>query len=262
MALDLTAREARDLGDPEVRDYAGPVAAPGREAEVAGLAMDWLAEDFMSRAVSWGLPAGGPMTVALAAAADERGWRVTEEDEAVCPALDLPGSWEEYVASLPKHDRHELRRKLRHLEAAGTVTFEEAASPGDVAAGFDTFLDLMRASRPDKDGFLTPAMESFFRDLAATFAGLGMASLGSLLLDGRTVAMTFAFEQEGATYLYNSGYDPAQSHLAVGLLSKALAIRCAIERGQRRFDFLRGDEEYKRRLGGVPARVVRLRMER
>ena len=101
-------------------------------------------------------------------------------------------------------------------------------------------------------------MEAFFRDLAATFAGLGQVRLSTLSLDGNAVAMTLSFETAGATYLYNSGYDPEEAKLAVGLVSKALAVRDAIALGKRRFDFLRGDEDYKRRLGGVDRGVVTL----
>ena len=72
--------------------------------------------------------------------------------------------------------------------------------------------------------------------------------------------MLFAFESGGVTYLYNSGFEPASSGLAVGLLSKAVSIREAIGRGCREFDFLRGDEEYKRHLGGVPRELVTLRL--
>jgi CelD/BcsL family acetyltransferase involved in cellulose biosynthesis len=170
----------------------------------------------------------------------------------------LPSGFETYIAGLPKHDRHELRRKLRHLEAAGDVRFGSVTEPEVVTAGMERFLELMRVSRDDKDAFLTPAMEAFFRDLAASMAAAGMARLSSLSLDGKTVAMLLSFEDEEAVYLYNSGFDPAESHLAVGLLSKAYAIRDAIARGKQRFDFLRGEEEYKRHLGGIPREVVRI----
>ena len=120
----------------------------------------------------------------------------------------------------------------------------------------------MRVSRDDKDEFLTPAMEAYFRDLAITFAGLGMIRLSTLSLDGKPTAMLFAFENAETTFLYNSGYDPEFAPLAVGLLSKAYAIQDAIARGKTRFDFLRGDEDYKRHLGGHPNEVLRLTMRR
>ncbi|HEY4593430.1 MAG TPA: GNAT family N-acetyltransferase, partial [Thermoanaerobaculia bacterium] len=48
-------------------------------------------------------------------------------------------------------------------------------------------------------------------------------------------------------YFYQSGFDPAHSALSPGTLLVAQAIRRAIEEGKTAFDFLRGDEPYKRR---------------
>ncbi|MDP3016985.1 MAG: GNAT family N-acetyltransferase, partial [Deltaproteobacteria bacterium] len=47
-----------------------------------------------------------------------------------------------------------------------------------------------------------------------------------------------------------NGYDPKYSFLSVGLISKVLCIQDSVERGRSKFDFLRGAEEYKHRLGG------------
>ncbi|MGE5597206.1 MAG: GNAT family N-acetyltransferase [Hyphomicrobiales bacterium] len=257
-ALDLDRDIARTLGDPNVRDYGGPLALPGEESRVASALFEWLREDLTPNLELWGVPAGTAMHAALLSSGPDEGYAPSESPEANCPATALPGDWEAYLASLTKHDRHELRRKLRHLEAAGEVRYELLAG-GEVAANIDELLRLMRVSHHHKDEFLTPVMEAFFRDLAAAFGANGLARLGRLTLDGRTAAMLFSFENEETVFLYNSGYEPDLSHLAVGLLSKALAIRDAIARGKRRFDFLRGDEDYKRHLGGEPAPVVTLR---
>lgn len=259
-ALDMDREEARQLGDHHVQDYAGPLALGGEEAAVAAGVLEWLREDLTPGAVFWGLAKDSPMRDALAEAAEAGGWESSESHEAVCPGVDLPGDFEAFVGGLSKHDRHELRRKMRNFEAAGAVEFTSLAEASAVAGEMDTLFRLMRASRGDKDEFLTPVMEAFFRDLATTFAELGMLRLAKLTLDGVTVAMTLSFEHAGTTFLYNSGYDPEFSRLAVGLVSKASAIRESIERGGKRFDFLRGDEEYKRRLGGVDREVVTMRL--
>ena len=67
------------------------------------------------------------------------------------------------------------------------------------------------------------------------------------------------FEVAGELLLYNSGYDPAYASLSVGLLSKALCLRDALERGLRAVDFLRGHEPYKYDLGGRDQPVYRYR---
>jgi CelD/BcsL family acetyltransferase involved in cellulose biosynthesis len=58
--------------------------------------------------------------------------------------------------------------------------------------------------------------------------------------------------------MYNSGYDPDYSHYAVGLMSKTLLIKDAIEQGRTCVDFLRGDESYKYDLGGKNQQVYRI----
>lgn len=256
-ALDVAGDAARTLGDHNVCDYGAPLAVPGYEEAIAWALLEWLRARGNLSAQLWGIPGASPLRAALAAAAEVAGWTLSEEQEAVAPVLDLPGDWETFVASLSKHDRHELRRKLRKLEGAGEVRYEAVAGTG-VTAHIDALFALMRASRADKDAFLTPAMEAFFRDLAAEFGALGLARIGRLELDGALTAIVLGFQAADAFYLYNSGYDPSYAGLAVGLLSKALAIRHAIDEGLTRFDFLRGEEDYKRRLGGDPRPVYRL----
>lgn len=257
-ALDMAGGEACQLGDPNVCDYAGPLALPGRERDVALALLDWVAEDMTPRLGLWGLREADPMRAALLDAADENGWAAVEDEEAVAPVAQLPGDWEAVVASLGKHDRHELRRKLRNLEAAGAVEYTSTGDPAEVDAALATLFAFMRISHEGKAAFLSTEMEAYFRDLAATFAPMGMMRLGTLTLDGDPVAMLYSFESEHALFLYNSGFDPEYGRLAAGLLSKAHAIRDAIARGKTRFDFLRGREDYKHRLGGIPEVVYRL----
>ena len=255
-ALDMEQGEARELGDHNVRDYAGPLAMPGEEASVAAGILEWLREDLTPRVAFWGLAADTPMAAALQGIPEGTGWRSETRQEAVCPGAHLPGDFESFVAALPKHDRHELRRKMRNLESAGDIGFESITDRERIAGAMDELFDLMRRSRADKAEFLTPAMEAFFRDVADTFGTLGMLRLSRLSLDGATAGTTMSFDDGETIYLYNSGFEPEHSKLAVGLLSKAYAIREAIEVGRTRFDFLRGEEDYKRRLGGIDRAVV------
>ncbi len=120
-ALDMDREEARQLGDHNVQDYAGPLWLPGEEGPVAAGILEWLREDLTPGAVFWGLAKDSPMRDALAEAAEAGGWESSESHEAVCPGVDLPGNFEAFVGGLSKHDRHELRRKMRNFEAAGAV---------------------------------------------------------------------------------------------------------------------------------------------
>jgi len=260
--LQLGGGEARELGDPGLRDYAGPLALEAFANDIVLALLDWVAEDMTPRLELWGMRRGDPLVALFEAEAADNGWNLAIEHEANAPVAELAADFESFVASLRKHDRHELRRKMRHLEAAGAVEYRATADAEAIEAGLETLFAMMRSSHEGKAAFLSTAMEAFFRDLAATFAPLGMMRLGTLSLDGRPIAMLFTFEDERGVYLYNSGFDPEFGQLAAGLLSKAYAIRDAIERGKRSFHFLRGDEEYKKRLGGEPREVLRLAFRR
>ena len=258
--LDVGGAEPRFLGDPDLSDHSGALVAAGQEAGAAAALIEWLMEDLSPGFEAWGLPEAGRLRPALAAAAARYGWSSTAESEAVTPTVELPDTWDAYVAALPKKYRHELRRKVRNLERAGEVGFVAATAPEEVAEVVEGLLAMMRDSREEKAAFLTPAREAFFRDVATGLSEHGLARIATLTFDGRRAARIFALEGGGATMLYNSGYDPALSQLAVGLLSKALLVRDAIERGRESVDFLRGTEPYKRHLGGQPRDIVTVRL--
>ena len=164
--------------------------------------------------------------------------------------MQLPATWDEYLAGLRKRDRHELRRKLRRLERTPGTRNYELSGPGEVEAGMDDFFALHRMSGPDKQQFMTPRRERFFRRVAVRLAEQGIARLSFVEIDGERTAVSLSFVCGGVRYLYNSGYDPSLGRLAAGLLNHAYAIRRSIEEGLSVFDFMRGDEPYKYRLGG------------
>jgi len=117
-------------------------------------------------------------------------------------------------------------------------------------------------SRSDKAAFMSEQMGRFFHRMAPALAEEGLVRLYELELDTKPVASVLCFDQGGQLFLYNSGYDPAYAGLAVGLLSKALCLRDAIELGRRCVDLLRGHEPYKYDLGGKDRTVYRCVIER
>ena len=208
------------------------------------------------------VPAGSAILEKLPVAAEAAGWRTETEQEDVAPRLALPDSWDEYLSSLSRKNRHELRRKLRRLEGAGDVRAAEATDPRTVEEGMDDFVALVRKSAPEKAAFLTPERERFFRAAALALAEEGLTRLLFLELDGVRVASSLGFVWGGERFLYNSGYDPEHRHLAVGLLSHAVNIRNSIEEGLTGYDFMRGGESYKYHLGAEDRTIHRIVVRR
>jgi CelD/BcsL family acetyltransferase involved in cellulose biosynthesis len=249
-------------GDTEVCDYMDFPCTSGREPELLAAMFRSLGEEPWDELSLWALRDDSPVLTALAAVCLEAGLAFTSEQEDVCPQIALTSDFEEYVSSLDKKDRHELRRKLRKLPQAGNVELEVIESPDEASAALDDFLWMLRESRADKAAFMTERMESFFRRLVVTLAGESLIEIIFLKLAGKRVACVLCFRGDGESLLYNSGYDPGYAAFSVGLLSKALALQRAIEQGVKRFDFLRGHERYKYELGAKDLTVYRALIRR
>jgi len=260
-AFAIDGDTARALGDPDVTDYPPLTALPGYEVMVAEAVLEWMREDLTRRVVLWGIAEDSLFRPAFAAAGERLGWSAAEEPEVLAPRADLTGGWEAYLAGLAKHDRHELRRKLRNFAQAGEARYTELADPASCAPALEELFRLMRASHEGKARFLTAEREAFFREAVGAAVAAGFGRLGELRLDEELAAMVVCLENGEGCYLYNSGYDPRFGRLAAGFVCKASALREASSRGKRFFDFLRGGEEYKRRLGGRPYQLYRLVLE-
>lgn len=251
----------RLVGGVEVADYLDALAVRGREEEVWKALLAALTTSGPRRLDLRPVPAGSPTPARLAALAPAVGWTCRVEPEDRCPVIELPATWDEYLLRLPGKARHELRRKLRRAEA-GRPRLEVARTPAAVAALMDGFLALHRKSADDKARFMDARMEAFFRRVSLELAAAGWLALWLLWLEERPVAALLCLEYRGTVAVYNSGLDPEARPLAPGVVLVAHTIGDAIERGARRYDFLRGEEPYKYGFGAVPTEVVRLTLER
>ncbi|HXH20941.1 MAG TPA: GNAT family N-acetyltransferase, partial [Dehalococcoidia bacterium] len=183
------------IGDPQICDFMDFVVEQDRAAEAYRDLWRKLEAEEWSRLDLWGLSETSATRPAIAELARAAGYEVWEEQEAVSPRVDLPPTWDDYLATLSKKDRHELRRKLRRLhESAGEVTLEVHADQASVNAAMEDFLRLHTMSRQDKADFMTGAMPSFFRRMASAMAREGLVRLFTLRLGGKAAASVFCFD--------------------------------------------------------------------
>ncbi len=246
--LQVKDQQALFIGNVDVCDYMDFIVNPAREHEFCNT----LLEDLKIRGIrSLKLEHVRPDSLTmrtLIPVAQSRGLQVVCHENDSSAEMDLPATWEEYLASLPQKQRHEVKRKMRKLGEAGQAEYTEVSQVTPELTA--TFFRLFTESREDKARFLTDHMESFFRSLIEEMAALGILTFGMLKIDGRVVAMFMGFNYNKTLFLYNSGYDPAYREFSVGLLSKIFGIRASIQRGFTRWDFLKGNEAYKYNLGG------------
>ncbi len=189
-------------------------------------------------------------SIARAAENTER-WRCTITPESQSLEMALPGSWKEYLDQLSSKQRHEVRRKLRRLHDSGDIVMSDISDVEAIGASMNQFVELFRKSRKDKAAFMNGERERFFRELGAELSAAGMLKLHGITINTIPAAIVFCIEHADCLYLYNNGYNPEYRATSIGLLSKVLSIRAAIEARLTTYDFLGGTERYKYQLGGT-----------
>ena len=248
--LQVTKETASFIGSADVCDYLDFVITPGREKDFFKVLLDDLREKGINKLDLRPLRYDSTALTQLVSIAQNQGYEVLCHPEDVSLELDLPPTWNEYLAILKNKQRHEVRRKLRRLWEAGSAEHRCVEIGREVVDYLDIFLQLFSLSRDEKASFMNPKMESFFRSLAKAMAEIGLLRMGILQLDKVPAAMTMGFDYNGSHYLYNSAYDPQFNHLSVGLLCKILCLKESIEKGRKKWNFLKGGEPYKYQLGG------------
>ena len=258
-------------------DYATVLAAPVHLPAVAEAVAEHLAAgpsdpdhpepwDVIDlRRLRCGDPAADALAAAFGRLEMSHGWTLNVEREDVCPVLTLPpkATFDDYLVTLGKKERHEIRRKLRRAETVGEVALVESPFPLD---DLDAFIDLHQKRWGD-DGLFAPipggaASRVFFRRLFEE-AGPGCPiGLTFVTVGERRIAAGIHCETSDGYLYYNAGTDPDARDLSPGVLMIARYLERALAAGKRRFDFLRGDEPYKYEWGAVDEPIQRLLVRR
>jgi CelD/BcsL family acetyltransferase involved in cellulose biosynthesis len=248
--LQISGAKASFIGSVDVCDYLDFVVVPEREVDFFDILLDDLSQQGVDHLDLRALRPDSSVLTHLIDIARQRGAEVACQKEAVSLEIDLPPTWDDYLTTLNKKQRHEIRRRIRRLGEAGDLDYRCTGSNQETGELLDTFLRLFPLSREDKASFMNSRMESFFKSVAQAMADIGILRFGILELDSVPTAMTMGFDYNNSIYLYNSAFDPRYNHLSVGVLSKVFCIKESIEEGKQRFDLLKGDETYKYHLGG------------
>jgi CelD/BcsL family acetyltransferase involved in cellulose biosynthesis len=251
------------VGSIEISDYLDLIV---READLpsflTGL-LDFLASHDAGTwsAIDWyNLPDSSPTLAALKTESERRGWDYQEEVYRPTPRIPLNGSFDEYLARIEKKQRHEIRRKMRRAaESDKNVRFTIVDGTDDINPEIDAFFDLM-VHDPGKDEFLHPAMRE---QMSATIQNAHTHRylwLAFLEIDGMKTAASLNFDYKDKLWGYNSGVSREHMELSPGWVLLAHTIQWCCDNGRYEFDFMRGDEEYKYRFGGVNQYVMRAKV--
>jgi len=194
------------------------------------------------------VPHESPTLIALRALADEQRFAmgVWASDES--PYLSLNRTYDEYMASLSREFRQNLRNRWTRLTKLGTPAFEVLDGWAAIKESCPDALHLEASGWKQSAGTSIEsdrATHSFYTKLADRAAAAGWLRLFYLTLDGRRIATAYAAEYDGRLMFIKTGYDPEFAKCSPFKTLTHLAIRHAFESGLHEVDFLGTAEAWK-----------------
>lgn len=255
-------------------EYLGVIAERGAEQDVARALVDALAEEALGpwdELVLRELDAGAAIAPLLAAELGARGFGGDLEVTGASLHVDLPATYDDYLAALTAPGRYLVRRSMRDFErwARGDARVRVATSPEELEVGRRALIAL-HTERWGGGGVFTSARFNAFHDAVMPAlldeqrrTGEAGLELSWIEVRGEPVAAVYNVRFRDRMYFYQSGrrLDLPRA-IRPGIVMQARSIERAIELGLRRYDFLGGTARYKRQLALGTRAIGRIRAVR
>ena len=166
----------------------------------------------------------------------------------LAPYLELPSSCKEYLDSLRKNRRKLLNRMLNGLKRNNRIVELRQCNADSLEEDLRRFFDLHQERWQSvglRGSFADPRYREFQREVAWKFLNRGWLNLSTLTIDGDAASVKFGCIYNHKFYAITTGRNIRYLNYNVGHLHIFEAIKYAISRGLREYDFMQGDEPYK-----------------
>ncbi|MFK7737819.1 MAG: GNAT family N-acetyltransferase [Pirellulaceae bacterium] len=257
-------KEIRFLGSGRIcSDYASFPFRCSENAQGATSALgQWLIEQRDWDCINLeGAATADPLVSCFLESLYDAGHQIVEREEESFWRLELSESFDEFLATRSKKIRQKIRKIERELVPATTIEF--CKTPQDVSESLDHFAAMHIARHEAVHGhkgcFENPSFRDFLNETLVHFLDQERLWFGTTRFDGEVASSCIAIESNQVLYYYQTSFDPAKSRLQPGWLQNTMLIKRAIESGIRSIDFLRGNEDYKSKIGAIPIPHIRYR---
>jgi CelD/BcsL family acetyltransferase involved in cellulose biosynthesis len=164
------------------------------------------------------------------------------------------------LSGIPR--KSDLPRRVRRLGENYEVGFSYHAN-GHLNEAMETLVKLHGSRWTNKteefQGLLSDARRrAFTMDMVSALNQRGLVRLSFLTADHQSISGVLGFEYGGRFYYYRPAFDPDYAKYAPGHMHIFYLFRESASRGVTEFDFLRGDQPYKRVWASSTRNVVTL----
>ncbi len=164
-----------------------------------------------------------------------------------------------YLSVPSANTRYQIRRALREYAKRGSVTLSHARDVGEAREFFSDMCELHQRywnGRGEQGAFASLFMVNFHKRLIETCVPRGEAELVKLSAGRERLGYLYQFIFRGVASSYQGGFFyENDAHLKPGMVAHTLAIEQKVKQGMRMYDFLMGDQQYKRSLASAQGRM-------
>jgi len=167
----------------------------------------------------------------------------------VCPYVDLRLNFEQYLKSLPKGLRYDMRRGEKELNLIGNLRFEKLEDRSAAVKELPGFFNMLAAREEASGRRRSRVGEERLQGLMRSFVEDGQfwnyIYFSRMTLDNQPIAYHLGFEYRGKIYWYKPTFDQRYAKFVPGKIMIKYSMEYAVQKGLNEFDFLLGDEPYK-----------------
>ena len=177
-------------------------------------------------------------------------------DNSICPYVDLPDDWDNYLSGLSGNTRQKIRRLMRKVEADETLRVSFATAD-TIEQDVDNLLQFWALRWAEQKGKNTDAITKNLRAMLKRSFDCGILWLPVLYNADSAVGahgVLVDYDKRVLNFLVGSR-NPDFTNPQPGLTLHAHTIEYGISQGFRQYDFLRGNEPYKYSFGSQENRI-------
>lgn len=262
----LAVRKLRLLGygGDTAPDDLGPIVAHAEPARV----IERLVDGLDACRADWDIAELEDLAPAspLIARLQARGWgEAAIEPGASIAYVELPASWDGYLAMLSANRRWKLRRGRTKLSEHCAYRFALVRTQAELDARYPDLVRLHHdrwAHRSDDFGFATAGYVGFHREVMAAMLARGWLRLMVLEAADGVIAANYCYRWRAGFYFFQGGFTRPYEPFRIGEVLMGHAIEQAIGEGMAVFDMLRGEHDYKKSLTNRTRERSHLRLYR
>jgi CelD/BcsL family acetyltransferase involved in cellulose biosynthesis len=193
-------------------------------------------------------PAAGTPDL-LAGALRAAGLTHRRAPDGVCPYLPISRDWPSYLAVLSGRTRKKLRANFRGLQRSGPgcVRIRIVHEMNDEVFCRMMELEAQRVGRKGEQVAWLNGYPHFSRSLIDSLSSHGALYVALMEAGNELVAYQVGFRCGRKMWLYDTAFNERYGSCSPGVILLTRVLEYAFEHGCEEYDFLLGDEEYKRR---------------